>query len=558
MDKDLFTPRKSTPSTDNYSSSTSSKNSVTLPRSKSMSCVSPDAFTAAEVKTIQERLLRLNPRMTTSTLRNLSRFQIMTLISLAMVDFMSFCSMSIMAPFFPNEAYKKGMSESMTGFVFSFYALVMFLSSPVFGKILPIFGAKFLFILGIFVAAICNILFGLLEYVETYTLFTTLCILIRGFEALGASAFSTASYIFVVNYFPNNIGSVIGILETFVGLGMSIGPAIGGILYSLGGFSVPFYTLGIAMVVIAFINMLLIPNVEDCDTVTNKTTSMINLIQIPAVVITGLVVVVVSSVWAFLDPTLEPHLRDFNLSPEKIGLIFLLFSALYGVSSPAWGWLADKVSHHWFMMVAGLFMCTLGLLLLGPSPIIPGLSPNLWLDLVALSILGVSVALALMPTFLGILTSATNAGYPDSLVTYSVVAGIWSCMYSLGEVIGPALGGVLLEKYGFPISSTVMAILTFSLAILTSAFFILKTSVCSEEESNPDSGISESWRSSNISFSNELTPLLLSPLDSNFQHNKKQYYTQNQRSCDSELYRNGMETRSGMSVSYTGKGSSEI
>lgn len=49
----------------------------------------------------------------------------------------------------------------------------------------------------------------MLEYVNDYTLFTTLCFLLRGFEALGASAFSTASYVFVINLFPNNIGSVI-------------------------------------------------------------------------------------------------------------------------------------------------------------------------------------------------------------------------------------------------------------------------------------------------------------------------------------------------------------
>lgn len=54
---------------------------------------------------------------------------------LAAADFMSFCSMSIMAPFYPQEATNKGMTESMAGFVFGYYALVVFLSSPVFGKI---------------------------------------------------------------------------------------------------------------------------------------------------------------------------------------------------------------------------------------------------------------------------------------------------------------------------------------------------------------------------------------------------------------------------------------
>lgn len=63
----------------------------------------------------------------------------MTLASLALVDFMSFCSMSIMAPFFPREAEIKGLSDTLSGFIFSFYALVMFLTSPIFGKIVTKF-----------------------------------------------------------------------------------------------------------------------------------------------------------------------------------------------------------------------------------------------------------------------------------------------------------------------------------------------------------------------------------------------------------------------------------
>lgn len=46
--------------------------------------------------------------------------------------------MSILAPFFPNEAAEKGMSDTMVGFVFSFYALVMFLTSPIFGKLVSL------------------------------------------------------------------------------------------------------------------------------------------------------------------------------------------------------------------------------------------------------------------------------------------------------------------------------------------------------------------------------------------------------------------------------------
>ncbi|CAG9863397.1 unnamed protein product [Phyllotreta striolata] len=569
MDKETFGPRKmhENPPSDFSDSSTSSKDSFILPdlqpagqfpRSKSLSCIVPENFTTAEVRRIQERLIRASGTEDTTSLRNLSRSQKMTLASLALVDFMSFCSTSIMAPFFPREAHEKGVSATFTGLVFSFYALVMFISSPIFGKITPKFGAKFLFLLGIFAAGTGNILFGLLEYIENYTLFATLCLLIQGFEALGASAYSTASYIFVIKSFPNNIGSVIGILETFVGLGMSTGPVVGGLLYSLGGFSLPFFVLGVAMVLTFLVNIWLLPNIEDCDNLTNKSMSITKLIKIPAVFIKGLVIVMVSNVWSFLDPTLEPHLRDFNLTPEQVGLIFLLMAALYGISSPAWGWLADRIDNHWSMMVVGLFMSAVGLLLLGPCPFLPFLSHSLWMDLFALSIIGISVALALMPTFQGILTSAANGGYSDTMATYSVVAGIWSCMYSLGDFIGPGIGGFLLEKYDFPIASTIMAIGSLSLAIITTIFFLLKSNDSAVNEATSDSGINESWGSSKISASNENTPLLLTTIEGSCQsyNGQRQYYTQNNESLDQ--YANVSEVKSTISVSITGRGSSEI
>ncbi|XP_048518397.1 MFS-type transporter SLC18B1 isoform X2 [Dendroctonus ponderosae] len=484
-------------------------------RSKSMSNIRMVDYTPGEIARIKERLLRTNSRVEPATIKRFTRMQKVTLGMLALVDFFCFCSMSIMAPYFPKEAALKGVSSTMSGLVFSFYALVMFITSPIFGKILPKVGAKLLFLVGMFVAGACNLLFGMLDYVSDYATFTSLCLIVRGFEALGSSAFSTASYVFVVNTFPENIGSVIGILETFVGLGMSTGPVLGGFLYSLGGFSLPFFVLGVAMISMVPLNMWLMPVIVDFENVTNKKTTVLSLIKVPAVFVTGMVVVVVSSTWAFLDPTLEPHLRQFNLTPAKVGLIFLLFSGLYGLSSPVWGWLADKCNNHWSMMVVGLFTSTVGLLLLGPSPYIPRLQSSLWLNLVALSTLGISVALALMPTFQGVLNSAILGGCSDSITTYSVVAGVWSSMYSLGEVIGPAVGGALLEHYGFPVSATVMATGTFFMAVVA-LFFFTFNSTWAGGEVGSDSGMSDSWRNSDSGQDSAESTHLLAEVGPNY------------------------------------------
>lgn len=113
----------------------------------------------------------------------------------------------------------------------------------------PVLGTKFIFFNGIFFAGAANILFGLLDMAENTLTFTLLSFLVRIFEALGAAAFSTASYTIVLNLYPEHISTVFGIMETCVGVGMSLGPAIGGALYSVGGFGLPFYILGTCVLI---------------------------------------------------------------------------------------------------------------------------------------------------------------------------------------------------------------------------------------------------------------------------------------------------------------------
>ncbi|XP_022187825.2 MFS-type transporter SLC18B1 isoform X1 [Nilaparvata lugens] len=433
----------------------------------------------------KERLLRTQRHHKPSVIKNFSRTQILVLLTLALGDFISFCSMSIMAPFFPKEATEKGMGVSLSGFVFSFYALVMFIMAPIIGKVLPALGAKNLFMSGMFLAGFSNILFGFLPLIDDYVIFTTVCFLIRGLEAVGAGAFSTASFVFVVEVFPDNISTVLGILETFIGLGMSVGPAIGGILYSVGGFGLPFFVLGTVMILVVPFNYWFLPSFSGGKSETSSG-SFWNLIKIPSVFIIGLIVVMSSNIWSFLDPTLEPHLRQLDLTSKEVGLVFLLFSSIYGVFSLIWGWLADKLDNHWGMMVVGQFCSVICLLALGPSPFITGKPNSLMINLISLSLLGICVALTLMPTFQALLRCALQNGHKKGLPTYSVIAGAWSCMYSLGEMIGPTLGGILLDKYDFPICSTVMAAGTLMVAVASLIYFSLQSTYMGTKDDDDD------------------------------------------------------------------------
>lgn len=55
---------------------------------------------------------------------------------------------------------------------------------------------------------ISNILFGTLDYVEDYTLFTTLSFILRGCQGIGTAFYGTASFVIVTTIFPDHGGLV--------------------------------------------------------------------------------------------------------------------------------------------------------------------------------------------------------------------------------------------------------------------------------------------------------------------------------------------------------------
>lgn len=94
-------------------------------------------------------------------------------------------------------------------------------------------GPKILFNGGILTTGSCAILFGLLDKVDGHYPFIILSFVIRIVEAMGNAAFLTASFAIIAREFPNNVGTTFASLETFFGLGLIVGPTVGGALYQV-------------------------------------------------------------------------------------------------------------------------------------------------------------------------------------------------------------------------------------------------------------------------------------------------------------------------------------
>ncbi|XP_060579809.1 MFS-type transporter SLC18B1-like [Ruditapes philippinarum] len=103
---------------------------------------------------------RIDSQSSTLSIWTLTRTQKIVLATTSIVDLLSFLSMSIMAPFFPEEALKKDVSDTLSGWIFGTSPFVQFLASPFIGKLMPHAGVKFMSIAGMFIFSGCTILFG--------------------------------------------------------------------------------------------------------------------------------------------------------------------------------------------------------------------------------------------------------------------------------------------------------------------------------------------------------------------------------------------------------------
>ncbi|XP_052607144.1 MFS-type transporter SLC18B1-like isoform X2 [Peromyscus californicus insignis] len=353
---------------------------------------------------------------------------------------------SILGPFFPKEAEKKGASNAMIGMIFGCYALFELVASLVFGKYLVQIGAKFMFIAGMFISGGVTILFGVLDQLPDGLIFIVMCFLMRIVDAIGFGAAITASSSILAKAFPNNVATVLGGLEVFSGLGLIVGPPLGGFLYQSFGYKVPFILLGCIVLLMIPLNLCILPSYES----EPGEHSFWKLVSLPKVVLISFIIISFSSGFGFLDPILSLFvLEKFNLPAGYVGLVFLGLDLSYTISSPLLGLLSDRMPNlrKWFLIFGNLI--TAGCyMLLGPVPILH-IKSQLWLMVLVLVVHGVSAGMSIIPTFPELLSCAHENGFEEGISTLGLVSGLTGAVWSVGAFMGPVLGGFLYEKIGF-------------------------------------------------------------------------------------------------------------
>lgn len=390
----------------------------------------------------------------------------LTLVSLCLVYFAATASFAILSPFFPSEAQEMGASGTMIGLIFGIYPLVVFLVAPLIGVFLPQVGPRFTLTAGLFLCAGSQILFGFVSMLPKGVVFVVFCFLLRVVMAFGGAAADTSSFAIVAGEFGTNIGVVTGAMETFTGLGFMLGPPLGGVLYSVGGFKLPFIVMGSLLLSIVPVVLIILP--RDEDVIRTKKGSLLQVGKIPGIAMIGFCILVSGIVLGYLDPTFAPYMKKFGLGPSKVGLLFLLCAGCYAISAPVVGVICDKTGKTRLVLLLGALFVLIGVLLLAPAPFLTFLPQRkVWLVCVSMALFGAAVSAYQVPCMPDMLETAKEHGMPDDITTHGVLSGIFNATASIGAFLGPTVSGLTENYVSFGWSTVVLAgILGFQAVIL--------------------------------------------------------------------------------------------
>jgi len=394
--------------------------------------------------------------------------RILSLFLLGFVELLGGATLSLLAPFYSKEAEDKGLSVTASGTVFSSVFVMSIILGPFFGKYITKIGAVNMFVYGTIATGITNIMFAFLPLIESGSAFLGASLAIRLATAFGETACFTAVYPLAgERASEGSMSSVLGWMETMFGLGTTIGPFLGGLLYWLGGFYLPFMVCGVLLVICgaAAVFILDTPGIKmEEDVVEVVEVKYRNLVTVPSVMLGAVVLILTGVSTQWYQPSLEPYLREtFNLSSFQASLFFMVDGASYALVTPIWGLFLDRGFNSKAVLICGSSLISLSYVCLGL------LTPSIVQVALSTALHGAGMAANFIATLTIMMSAAgKKVGGKETEQLRGMVTSIWMTCDSLGGFLGALGGGAAYDKFGWNWSCLMVALMHLCAVLLVS------------------------------------------------------------------------------------------
>jgi multidrug resistance protein len=337
--------------------------------------------------------------------------------------------LGLIAPLLPYIERRTGASDAVLGLALAAYAVPIALFSLPLGRAADSIGRRWLLVLGLLFVAVGSALIAVSDSIEVL-------LLARAVQGIGSAASWISALALVSDASPpEKRGEALGVALGATGVGSIAGPALGGLAAEAISFEAPFLICGALAIGLLVATLIVLPRgtaptaasvpafTAIVQTMRSKTGAWGATLLLVSAGVLGLIEVVAP---------LDLHAR-LSLSSAAIGILFAGSIAVDAVVAPLAGRWGDRRGRH-EPAVAGLALSAVGVALLAALAGIAGAA-------VALAVYGAGFSLAMAASVPwldeAIADGARGLGY-----------GVQNLLYAAGYIIGPILGGILLDHAG--------------------------------------------------------------------------------------------------------------
>jgi DHA1 family solute carrier family 18 vesicular amine transporter 1/2 len=304
------------------------------------------------------------------------------------------------------------------------YAAGVLLATPLFGYLGDRAGFRLTMIAGAALLGLATLVFAFAPNYETM-------LVGRLLQGAAAAATWTAGLAFLALRYAQDRARAMGYALMGSTAGSVLGPLLGGWLYGLSGYQIPFF----AMLGLIILEISLLLTLQRDDVSRERQTNALAFIFDRSIVVPAFAVVLAASAWSILEPLVPNHLRrTTGAGPATIGAIFAMATLVYGLCSPAVGTMVTRMGTTRTMLI-GMLAMALAL------PTI-ALSGTLWSCGAALCFVSVAYALLLNPTSAELGDAVERRGAN----CYSAVYAVFNIAYSVGTIGSATLAATLLGR----------------------------------------------------------------------------------------------------------------
>lgn len=327
--------------------------------------------------------------------------------------------------------------QSWSGYIFGISFVTAFLFSPLWGRIGDKYGRKNILILSSIGLGVSVLLMGFASSVWELFLLRLFMGVFTGFIPTSQALISTQT--------PKKIaGQVLGTLQTGSITGALMGPMLGGVLADMFGYASTFkwtsITIFVSGIIVVFgVRELRTRISEDGEEGKSYSTKevILHIMRNPVLLIVMLISTLVQIAHFSIQPILSLYVAEIHGTASIAFFSGMAFSAA-GLGNllmaKRWGRLGDKIGYTRIM----IFLLFMAGIVYFPGAFVT----NIWQLIVIRFLLGISIG-GIVPVRIAYIRQEAPLSMQGEVLGYN------TSLRFLGNIIGPALGGILAMFFGF-------------------------------------------------------------------------------------------------------------